>query len=136
MGRWPIFWFLPGSMPGTGLDFPINTNSLSQSNDLEKSVIEKDFSSSASLNRPISMDSQWTSTTELRSSADDGIKADITPLAPLKTKHSANTIGNRSINTLPHTPASVLTFASTATTLVDFHSKLPTKRASGHSMTY
>jgi hypothetical protein len=119
-------------MSGTGLDFPINTKSLNQDHDLEKSTIEKDFSSSTSLNRSTSMDSQWTSTT------DDGIKVDITPLAPLKTKQSINTIGSRSINNsaLPNTPASVLTFASTATTLVDYHSKLPTKRASDYSMTY
>jgi hypothetical protein len=136
LGRWPMFWFVPGSMAGTGLDFPINTKSLNQNHDLEKSVIEKDFSSSTSLNRSTSIDSQWTSTTELRTSTDDDIKVDITPLAPLKTKPSTNTIGSRSINALPHTPASVLTFASTATTLVDYHSKLPTKRASDYSMTY
>lgn len=90
--------------------------------------MDKTFSSSASLNRNASMNSQWTSTTDtlhLSHDEDEPIKVDITPLMPLKTKPSINTIGSRS---MPNTPGSILTFASTATTLVDNYShKLTTK---------
>jgi hypothetical protein len=141
-------------MSGTGLDFPITTKYL---HDSEEATLEKNstqFSSSTSLNRTNSLDSQWTTATELaRSNTIESEKhhslnrltVDITPLQPLKTKPSSNTIGsNRSLT--PATPGSILTFASTATTLVDFHHLSANKSAANkssypypeydHSMTY
>lgn len=122
LGRWPIFWLIPGPISGTGLDFPITTKCIDE--DGESIILDdKQFSSSTSLNRSASMNSQWTSTTE--DHQHEPVKVDITPLMPLKTKPSINTIGSRS---MPNTPGSVLTFASTATTLVDYYShKLTTK---------
>lgn len=117
---------MPGPISGTGLDFPITTKHVDQDN--ESTIMDKSFSSSAALNRNASMNSQWTSTTDtlhLSHDENEPIKIDITPLMPLKTKPSINTIGSRS---MPNTPGSVLTFASTATTLVDYYShKLTTK---------
>ncbi|CEP16123.1 hypothetical protein [Parasitella parasitica] len=127
LGRWPILWLVPRSISGTGLDFPISTKYMDQ--DAESIIIEKTFSSSASLNRTASINSQWTSTTNTPHSSHDEnepIKVDITPLKPLKTKPSINTIGSRSI---PNTPGSVLTFASTATTLVDNYSHKPATKS-------
>ncbi|KAK4521802.1 uncharacterized protein ATC70_004339 [Mucor velutinosus] len=125
LGRWPIFWLIPGQMSGTGVDFPITTKYIDE--DGESIILnDKQFSSSTSLNRSASMNSQWTSTTDAPDDVHhEPIKVDITPLMPLKTKPSINTIGSRS---MPNTPGSILTFASTATTLVDYHShKLATK---------
>lgn len=133
-------------MSGTGLDFPISTKYMSEDDEatLEKSL---QFSSTTSLNRTQSLESHWTCNTDLARSNTldshyDRLKVDITPLQPLKTKPSNNTIGSR--RSAPATPGSILTFASTATTLVDFHSnghKLPTKLPnsysdSDYSMTY
>ncbi|KAI8647394.1 DHHC palmitoyltransferase-domain-containing protein [Parasitella parasitica] len=124
LGRWPILWLVPRSISGTGLDFPINTKYVDQ--DEESIIIEKTFSSSVSLNRTASINSQSTSATDtphLSNDENELIKVDITPLKPLKTKPSINTIGSRSI---PNTPGSVLTFASTVTTLVDNYSQKST----------
>ncbi|KAG2203044.1 hypothetical protein INT47_013260 [Mucor saturninus] len=143
LGQWPIFWFLPGPMSGTGLDFPISTKYMSDGLDDEEKEgsLEKSqqFSSTTSLNRSGSLESHWTSyTTELaRSHTVDsryGLTVDITPLQPLKTKPSNNTINSR--RSAPATPGSILTFASTATTLVDFHHnshKLPSKLPNSYS---
>ncbi|KAI9366427.1 DHHC palmitoyltransferase-domain-containing protein [Pilaira anomala] len=136
LGRWPIFWFLPGPMSGTGLDFPISTKYICD----DEATIEKNaFSSSTSLNRHNSIESEWTTTTDLyrsntfESFHGDTLKVDITQLQPLKTKPSSNTIGSG--RSAPATPGSILTFASTATTLVDYHhnSKLPVKLPHSYS---
>ncbi|KAL0140261.1 DHHC palmitoyltransferase-domain-containing protein [Mucor lusitanicus] len=140
LGRWPIFWLVPGQMSGTGLDFPITTKCIDQ--DGESVILDdKQFSSSTSLNRSASMNSQWTSTTDAPDDLHhhEPVKVDITPLMPLKTKASINTIGSRS---MPNTPGSILTFASTATTLVDYHShkltpksnSIPTEESSNYSI--
>lgn len=117
LGKWPIFWFIPGGMSGTGLDFPINTRKY-MNDDEEATINEKNtFTSSTSLNRRSNstMDSsEWAIT------ANEKEDVDITPLQPLKTKPSTNTIGSIMP---PATPGSILTFASNATTLVDY--KLP-----------
>jgi hypothetical protein len=126
-------------MSGTGLDFPISTKYM---NDDEATLEKTDFSSTTSLNRTNSLESHWTCTTDLgRSNTvesnhynNDRLKVDITPLQPLKTKPSNNTIGSG--RSAPATPGSILTFASTATTLVDYHhptSKLPVKLLSSYS---
>lgn len=142
LGRCPIFWLLPIPMSGTGLDFPITTKYI---DDCEETTIEKsiDFSSSTSLNRSNSRSSQWTAMSEIESddvleskhNSLNHLKVDITPLAPLKTKPSTNTIGSgRSV--MPATPGSILTFASTTTTLVDHHhpyTKSPVKSSSPRS---
>lgn len=132
-------------MSGTGLDFPISTKYM---NDDEATLEKTQFSSTTSLNRSNSLESHWTCTTDLARSNTvesnyyhDRLKVDITPLQPLKSKPSNNTIGSR--RSAPATPGSILTFASTATTLVDFHShsklfaKLPNSYSdSDYSMTY
>lgn len=123
-------------MSGTGLDFPISTKYICD----DEATIEKNaFSSSTSLNRHNSIESEWTTTTDLyrsntfESFHGDTLKVDITQLQPLKTKPSSNTIGSG--RSAPATPGSILTFASTATTLVDYHhnSKLPVKLPHSYS---
>ena len=139
LGRWPIFWLIPKSMSGTGLDFAITTKYI---DDCEEATLEeKDFSSSIQLNRTDSVHSQWTTVSDLSRSntveshkrASHQLRVDITPLTFLKTKPSSNTISStRSI--MPTTPGSIMTFASTATTLVDYHSKSPFKPSTSYPM--
>lgn len=121
-------------MSGNGLDFPISIKYLDDNSDddsdEEKSITSKHrYSSTASLNRISSVPSQWSSVTQLHE------KPSITPLMPLKTKPSTNTIGNRSVNTMPNTPGSILTFSSNNTTLVDYQHPLPAHHYSPKSPT-
>lgn len=128
-------------MSGTGFDFPINTKRYL---DDEEATINNDkniFSSSTSLNRrSTTRSAAVTSFGSFLEDDDEGggeqwvvhdekqhnKHVDITPLQPLKTKPSTNTIGSMMP---PTTPASILTFASNATTLVDY--KLPPASSSG-----
>lgn len=108
-------------MTGNGLDFPISMKYIDDDDDSEeeKSIRSKHhYSSSASLNRTPSVQSQWSSVSQLQ---EKPAHDEPTQLIPLKTKPSTATIGNRSINTMPNTPGSILTFTSNATTLVDYH---------------
>lgn len=122
LGRWPIFWLIPQPMSGNGLDFPISMKYLDDDDDSEeKSIRSKHrYSSTASLNRTPSVQSQWSAVTH-KSIQEEPIAA----LIPLKTKPSTNTIGNHSVNTMPNTPGSILTFSSNTTTLVDYQHPLP-----------
>ncbi|KAI8088048.1 DHHC palmitoyltransferase-domain-containing protein [Gilbertella persicaria] len=115
LGKWPLFWFFPQPMSGDGLDFPLNTKNLNQPD--EAALDEKNFSSRAALNRSASVNSQWTTATDVyRLSSTEPLTANATPMKPLKTKESFNTIGDASINTVP---LSLMTFSSNTSTLVD-----------------
>ncbi|KAI7888112.1 FAM72 protein-domain-containing protein, partial [Mucor mucedo] len=52
LGQWPIFWFLPGPMSGTGLDFPISTKYMSDGLDDEEKEGQTDDSRRSSVAPP------------------------------------------------------------------------------------
>ncbi|KAI7901721.1 DHHC palmitoyltransferase-domain-containing protein [Cokeromyces recurvatus] len=155
LGKYPIFWFLPRPMSGTGLDFPISTKYLDEEVENSTTLTTEKLhnTSTISLNRYSSnASSQWalsSSVIDMSSSAIDVIPP---PLAyntmnegyyycqATKIDHTApspillNDINTYSVNTIiedksihhpitavSNTPESTLTFASTATTLVDHY---------------
>ncbi|RCH77981.1 Palmitoyltransferase [Rhizopus stolonifer] len=91
LGRYPLLWFLPISMVGTGIDFPVN---MRRSN--EEDLTEKDYSSTARLNRPLSVETYWSN-----------IHHDTTLLKELPSHH-----------TMPESSTSTSTFSSNNTTLI------------------
>ncbi|CAO3684989.1 unnamed protein product [Rhizopus stolonifer] len=91
LGRYPLLWFLPISMVGTGIDFPINMRRSD-----EEDLTEKDYSSTTRLNRPLSVETYWSN-----------VHHDTTLLKELPSHH-----------TMPESSTSTSTFSSNNTTLI------------------
>ncbi|KAI8338467.1 DHHC palmitoyltransferase-domain-containing protein [Chlamydoabsidia padenii] len=133
LGRQPLFWFWPRQMEGSGLSFPINITHLhTKGNTVTTRTTTSDDMDND--DKRSSVYSTWTTHTDYtqyNNMADDHARDsmamdNITRIEPvhqhlsvLRSKPSTTTLHT------PTTPGSIMTFASTASTLVDPKSRRP-----------
>jgi palmitoyltransferase len=136
LGRQPLFWFWPRQMEGSGLSFPINITHLhTKGNTVTIEPVELDDINND--DKRSSVYSTWTTHTNYTqySGGGDGghdnghdtvamdhvtqVEPSHQHLSALRSKPSTTTLHT------PTTPGSILTFASTASTLVDPRTRRP-----------